>query len=73
MVAGASLEIPNGSIVHQGGSIEHWSQEPCLGFRQRINPLLRSSVPNLLLLGSSLGLIFWYGVRLLNLHHLLLL
>ena len=70
MVAGASLEIPNGSIVHQGGSIEHWSWESGLGLKQRINPLLKSPVPNLLLLGSSLGLLFWYGVRLFNLHHL---
>ena len=70
MAADASLEIPDESIVYQGGPIEHWSREPDLGLRQRVNLLLRSLLPNLLLLGSSLGLLFWCGARLLNLHHL---
>ena len=69
MAADASLEIPDESIVYQGGPIEHWSRELGLGLRQMVNPLLRSPVPNLLLLGSSLGLLFWCGARLLNLHH----
>ena len=42
MAAGASLEVPDGSIVHQGGPIEHWSREPGLGLKQRIDPFLRS-------------------------------
>ena len=71
MVADASLQILDGSIVHKGSPIEHWSRELGLGLKQRVNPLLRSPVPNLLLLGSSLGLIFWCGLRLVNLHHLL--
>ena len=72
MATGAFLEVPDGSIVHQGGGgIEHWSQEPGLELRQRVNPLLRSPVPNLLLLSGSLGPLFRCGARLLNLHHLL--
>ena len=71
MAAGASLEIPDGSIVHQGSPIEHWGRELGLGLRQRVDPPLRSLMPKLLLFGSSLGLLFYCGVRLLNLYHLL--
>ena len=71
MAASASLEVPDGSIIHQRGPIEHWSREPGLGLRQRVNPLLRSPMSNLLLLGGLMGLLFQCGARLLNLHHLL--
>ena len=57
MAADASLEVPDGSIIHQRGPIEHWSREPGLGLRQRVNPLLRSpmSLPfdSLFRLGSE--------------------